>query len=185
MTTQIDRILSQIIPAFVDYNLRTKKHIIEYWDTPETIQLAEDRLNIEKQLEYNLRQILEAELTAVNGVDELIEKKLEERYNRKPTDYLNVPWLLINIAKNDLKALKQTPVASECKHECDKYVDADGVHCERCTELIEPTTEERLNDSQPKVVEIKYVIRKCVCKTTLWLSDNYCPKCGSKIKWIA
>jgi hypothetical protein len=34
---------------------------------------------------------VKAELTAVNGVDELIEKKLEERYNRKPTDYLNVP----------------------------------------------------------------------------------------------
>lgn len=153
MTTLIDRILSQIIPAFVDYNLRTKKHIIEYWDTPETFQLAEDRLNIEKQLEYNLRQILEAELTAVNGVDELIEKMKEI--------FISFHWTqaeergaerMYNYIMSEIKSLKQTPVASECKHECNKYVDADGVHCERCTELIEPTTEEMLKDSQPKEV---------------------------------
>lgn len=103
MTTLIDRILSQIIPAFVDYNLRTKKHIIEYWDTPETIQLAEDRLNIEKQLEYNLRQILEAELTAVKGVDEL-EAQLNQAQNN--AEIWTAIWAIYDY-------LKQTAVASE------------------------------------------------------------------------
>lgn len=148
MTTLIDRILSQIIPAFVDYNLRTKKHIIEYWDTPETIQLAEDRLNIEKQLEYNLRQILEAELTAVKGVDEL-EAQLNQAQNN--AEIWTAIWAIYDY-------LKQTPV----------------------------------NDSQPKEVEIKKIKNvyqdcpNCEQDNCLILNDmNYCPWCGSKIKWIA
>lgn len=161
MTTLIDRILSQIIPAFVDYNLRTKKHIIEYWDTPETFQLAEDRLNIEKQLEYNLRQILEAELTAVNGVDDVCTACYGKgKYSVYEWDQVLEPdfcW--------------DKPLLYK-KWWIKEYL------CPKCWGKSEQSQAE-------KVVEIKYVIRKCVCKTTLWLSDNYCPNCWAKIKWIA
>lgn len=114
-----------------------------------------------------IREILEAELTAVNGVDELIEKKLEEWDNRKPTDYLNVPWLLINIAKNDLKALKQIPVASECKHE---YPDWDIKYpCCLCWKIEKPTTEEIIKDSQPKEVdELEKYKQYCIWPYQKW-----------------
>lgn len=57
---------------------------------------------------------------------------------------------------------------------------------EICWEYLGKSLQSESEQSQAeKVVEIKYVIRKCVCKTTLWLSDNYCPNCWAKIKWIA
>lgn len=156
MTTLIDRILSQIIPAFVDYNLRTKKHIIKYWDTPETVQLAEDRLNIEKQLEYNLRQILEAELTAVKGVDELIEEIINsidvDWYDENWQSYSFSSTIRLELSKY-IQDLKQTPVASKCTHiwywTNAWYTDWKVVlKCRECWIIYN----NRQEDSQPKVV---------------------------------
>lgn len=120
MTTLIDRI------------------IIKYFDVPNETLIT----NWEK-----LRQILEAELTAVKGVDELVKKytKIKTRLSLHPLIWISHLDGFIE----DLQALKQTPVASD-EDWCEI---TPGYYKDEHWDIIIPSRDKPSYDSQPKEVK--------------------------------
>lgn len=119
---------------------------------------------------------------AVKGVDEFINRRWAKLFDYSLQESIRDEML------DDLKkALKQTSVASECKHE---YPDWDIKYpCCLCGKIEKPITEEIIKDSQLKEVDIKdkkeKIYFKCDCCQRIYRWENYCKDCWAKIKWIA